>query len=87
MRFLVWVFVGGSALAFVACLFANALDKRAGLEPEAPSRLTAIAGIPALVIAFLFVAQTIVRAGDIYVGDPCAVDAPTWVKFLIGCYF
>jgi hypothetical protein len=84
---MMWLFVGGSALAFVACLYANWLDRRAGLEPEAPSLITSIAGVPALVIAFLFIAQTIVRAGDIYVGDPCAVDAPSWVKFLIGCYW
>ena len=79
-----WVFLIGSALVYVASMWANHQDRRDGKEPESPTVVYALFGMPALVLLILFVGGKVVDAAIAM--DPCAHDSSWWWRVIQGCW-
>lgn len=78
-----WLLVAGGLIAWGSCLWSNYLDRRAGLDGEAPSWLTSGAGVASLVAVLLVVSQSVLSADVIQ--DPCSVIDPneSWAAWLL----
>ena len=86
-QFFVWSPIVGSLIAFVVCVRANALNRAEGLEADAPTFITGIAAVPALIFLMVFVAQAGLHAATGF--DPCtAVSGDSWFAWFmrIGTY-
>ena len=67
-------------VAFAVCLLANRLDRKAGLEPEAPSLITGVIALPFLVLLVVFLAQSGLKAATGM--DPCSwTSGESWAAW------
>lgn len=81
--FFTWSPVVGSIIAFAVCLRANYLNRRDGLEPEAPSMITGAAVVPALLLLVLLISQSGLWAAT--ANDPCSTISGdnSWTAWFI----